>query len=226
MGLSLSLTGSVWAWGWNGSGQLGDGTRVAHSSPVLVVGGHSFVEVVGGDDHSLARKADGSVWAWGWNGSGQLGDETRDSHSSPVLVVGAHSFVEVAGGYLHSLARKADGSVWAWGYNYYGQLGDGTADARSSPVLVVGGHSFVEVAGGGYNHSLARKADGSVWAWGYNGNGELGDGTTDHRSSPVLVVGGHSFVEVAGGGSHSLARTRSTWGHCPSAPKCKPRWSG
>jgi alpha-tubulin suppressor-like RCC1 family protein len=137
--LTIKNDGSVWTWGNNPSGQLGDNSTVNKSSPVLVVGSHSFVEIVGGGSHSIARKSDGSVWTWGYNTYGQLGDNSTVSKSSPVAVVGSHSFVEVTSGANHSLARKSDGSVWTWGYNLYGQLGDNSTVSKSSPVLVVGG---------------------------------------------------------------------------------------
>jgi len=203
--------GSVWCWGSNADGQLGDNTTYTKYSPVLVVGEHSFVEISLKDYFVLARKADGSVWGWGNGGAGNLGNNAVDAQSSPVLAVGNHNFVEISAGVAFSLARKADGSVWSWGDNTLGNLGDNTVTSKSSPVLVVGSHSFVEISANKTNISgsvvsLARKADGSVWAWGYNEYGMLGDNTIVYKSSPVLVVGNHSFVEISAGGEHSLAR--------------------
>ncbi len=191
--------------------------------------------------HSLALKADGTVWAWGYNGQGQLGDGTTTERTTPVQVVGLTDVVAIAAGIGPesdadrasgwSLAVKADGTVWAWGDNTYGKLGDGTTTSRSTPVQVVGpggagfltdviavaaGGGNTPFTGGGVGHSLALKADGTVWAWGYNLQGQLGDGTTTHRNTPVQVVGPGGIgvlseitAIAAGGGSqpggHSLA---------------------
>jgi len=112
--VALKPTGEVWAWGYNLYGQLGNQTRTNASSPVLVVGGHSFIEVAGGYYHTLARKANGEVWAWGYNVSGQLGNLTTTSYSSPVLVVGSHVF--------QTLSNKSwlDDLSLVWGPGWFG----------------------------------------------------------------------------------------------------------
>jgi len=211
-----SLDGSCWAWGYNIYGQIGDNTQINRSSPVSVVGGHSFVQVTGFNNHSLALKKNGEIWAWGDDEYGQLGNNSGSADKvSPVSVVGSHSFIKIAGGFYHSLAIKSsDGSCWTWGQNNYSQLGDQTGANRSSPVSVVGGHSFTEIAGG-YIHSLGLKSsNGSCWAWGDNSVGTLGNNSTTSTSSPVSVVGGHSFIAIAGGWQYSLALKAdgSCWG--------------
>lgn len=198
----LKADGSAWSWGTNFRGELGNnewGTLNSRSSPVSVVGGHSFVDISGdwGAQHALARKADGTVWSWGRNARGGLGDATSfNSRSSPVSVVGGHSFIQIAAADDISYALKADGSVWAWGQNFSGALGDNTGTDRSSPVSVIGGHSFVEITAAGSKGGVARKADGTVWTWGPNNVGRCGDGTIANRSSPVSVLGSHSFTQV------------------------------
>lgn len=217
--IALKADGSAWTWGVNFSGELGDGTVVRKSSPVAVIGGHSFVEISATDTGSYALKADGSVWSWGANSAGYLGDNTTVAKSSPVAVVGGHSFVSLSG----TLALKSDGSAWGWGINNSGEIGDGTVGAKSSPVPVIGGHRFVQVSKSmGNGFVIALKADGSAWGWGYNTYGELGDGTTLPKSSPVPVIGGHTFVNVkagrasAGTGTPSIATKSNasawTWG--------------
>ena len=96
--LTLKSNGQVWSWGLNDYGQLGDNTLLDKSSPILVVGSHSFVELSAGFSHTIARKSNGEVWSWGYNSFGQLGDNTTESKSSPILVVGSHSFVEIFAG--------------------------------------------------------------------------------------------------------------------------------
>jgi alpha-tubulin suppressor-like RCC1 family protein len=204
--LALKADGSAWAWGINTTGQLGDGTIINKSSPVSVVGGHSFVEINGGGSQVIALKADGSAWTWGGNGAGQLGVNNILNTSAPVSVVGGHSFIQVAAGGNTTMALKADGSVWCWGDAANGRLGDNTVVAKSSPVSIVGGHSFVDISAGSL-HFAARKANGEVWTWGTNvgNNGQLGDNTVISRSSPVSVVGGHSFTKIFAGGNNNLA---------------------
>ena len=140
-------------------------------------------------NRSAGLKANGEVWCWGRATVGQLGDNTQINKSSPVSVVGAHSFVAISAGGLHSAGLKANGEVWCWGSSTtYGQLGDNTATNKSSPVSVVGAHSFVAISLGLF-HSAGLKANGEVWCWGDAGYGQLGDNALTDKSSPVLVVG-------------------------------------
>jgi alpha-tubulin suppressor-like RCC1 family protein len=192
---TLDNNQNAWGWGDNAYGQLGNQSRTASSSPVLVVGNHKFIDVSSGGRHVMGLKGNGEVWCWGDGTSGVLGDNTATSKSSPVLVVGSHSFIKILSELTSCFALKANGEIWAWGYNGAGGLGDNSTTTRSSPVLVVGAHSFIYIAcarqGG-----AGLKADGQVWTWGLNTNGQLGDQTTTNKSSPVLVVGSHSFIAL------------------------------
>ena len=116
-GLAVKKDGTVWAWGDNYFGQLGDGTTQRRDTPVKVSGLAGVAAVAAGSGHSLAVKKDGTVWAWGSNVSGELGDGTTQNRRTPVPVSGLTDVVAVAAGYHHSLALKSDGSVWMWGYN-------------------------------------------------------------------------------------------------------------
>jgi prepilin-type N-terminal cleavage/methylation domain-containing protein len=202
--IGLRADGTVWTWGYNNYGQLGDGTITNESKPIQVNGLNNIVAIAAGASHSLALKNDGTVWSWGRNGDGQLGDGTTIEKHTPVQVSGISNVTAIAAGGYHSLAVKNDGTAWTWGTNGNGQLGDGTATLRTSPVQV-SGLSNVTAVSGGYDFSIALKNDGMVYAWGYNGYGELGDGTTTQRNTPVQVSGLGNTTAIAAGYVHSLA---------------------
>ncbi|MGW5127729.1 RCC1 domain-containing protein, partial [Streptomyces sp. NPDC004069] len=205
----------VLAWGDNGGGELGDGTTMSRDTPVRVCAPGqtapctrflSHVAIAAGTDHSLGLRRDGTVLAWGDNAFGELGDGTTTNRDTPVRVCApgrtapcTRSLTDVAAvdaGTNHSLALRRDGTVLAWGDNAGGQLGDGTTMNRDTPVRVcapgqtapctrfLAGVVAISAHGG---HSMALLRDGSVLAWGNNGSGQLGDGTTTNRDTPVRV---------------------------------------
>jgi len=214
-GLALERNGTVWAWGRNFYGQLGDGTTTDRLEPVQVQGLPGIVAAGAGLCHSLALDGNGAVWAWGWNGNGQLGDNSTTDRGSPMQVPGLTGVAAIAAGWFHSLALRSDGTVWAWGSNTSGQLGDGTTTQRLLPVQVQGLSGVVAIAAGTH-HGLAIRNDGTVWAWGSNSMGQLGDGSGVSRATPGQVSGPTGAVAVAGGAVHSLALTRDgkvwAWG--------------
>lgn len=212
--LALSGDGTVWASGFNGHGQLGDGTTETRTTPVQVSGLAGVVKITAGDAHSIAVKRDGSVWAWGSNAVGQLGDGTTTDRFTPVQVRSLSGVAAVAGGKLHSLALKDDGTVWAWGRNEVGQLGEGMELAPVSGLgpIAVGGVTGVAKIAAGDVHSLVLKDDGTVLAWGANDYGQLGDGTQTSwafggRSKPMPVSELSGVVAIAGSDRLSLAVT-------------------
>ena len=208
--MALKLAdGAVWGWGTGSSGELGEATvAVNRSSPVSVVGNHSFTRVACGGSFNVAVKAnDGSCWAWGLGATGQLGQgSSAVSRSSPVSVVGAHSFDKISCGVSHTVAIKSNnGTAWMWGGNSNGQLGDSSTTTRSSPVSVVGAHSFGNISAGSFHASGLKSDNGTAWCWGQNNSGQLGDGSATNRSSPVSVVGDHSFDKISAGNTFTLA---------------------
>lgn len=187
--LALKSNGTVWAWGINSNGQLGDGTESDRNTPVQVSGLNAVTAIAAGPNHSLALKSDGTVWAWGWNIAGQLGNGTNTASNIPVWVSGlGTNILGLGAGDVHSLVLLSNGAVMSWGYNNSGQLGDGSNTTRPGPVTVNSLSNCVR-ATRGLNHSLALKSDGTVWTWGKNSKGQLGDGTTKYRNTPVQVVG-------------------------------------
>ena len=188
--LALRSDGTVWAWGLNQDGRLGDGTNTDSSTPVQVKDPNEptgylsgVTAIAAGGSHNLALKDDGTVWAWGSNTggqeqkiSGQLGNDTYASSNTPVKVSDLGGVEAISAGGSYSLALKDDGTVWAWGNNEFGQLGDGTNTDSSTPVQVSDLDGVKGIAAGGA-HSLALKDDGTAWAWGANPYGQLGNGT-------------------------------------------------
>jgi len=186
--LAEKSDGTVWAWGDNQSGELGNGTFFYGTNrPVQVVGLTNPVVITGGGFYSAALMGDGTVRTWGNNTSGQCGDGTTNNHSLWVQVAGLSNIVSLSGGWTHVLAIKSDGTAWAWGDNSQGEIGNGASQTRQSvPAQVVGLSNVVAVSGGDAS-SLARLADGTVWTWGYNAYGQLGIGSSDSMAHPLPV---------------------------------------
>jgi PKD repeat protein len=204
--LALKSDGTVAAWGNNFFGQLGDGTYSNSLTPVSVSGLTGITSIAAGANHALARRNDGTVWAWGYNTYGQLGNGTVNSNV-PIQTTGLSGMTAVGAGANHSVALKSDGTVWAWGYNYYGQLGNGTSGSGTNSNVPgqVSGLSNVTAISAGYYFNLALKGDGTVWAWGYNYNGQLGDGTTTMRTTPIQVGGLTNVTAISAGYAGCLA---------------------
>ncbi|SPE52188.1 hypothetical protein SBV1_1460008 [Verrucomicrobia bacterium] len=206
--LAAKSTGTAWAWGANVFGGLGDGTTTERLTPVQVKNLAEVSAVSAGFGHSLALNYDGTVCAWGYNSNGQLGDGTTVNKTVPVRVPGLTNVVAISAACASSYALRNDGTVWAWGNNSFGELGDGTTTQRLSPVVVPSLVGVTNIGSGCWAyHCLAICSNGTVWAWGWNNCGQLGDGTTYNRSTPVQVTNLPAATAVAAGGYHSLALT-------------------
>ena len=175
--------GTLWAWGSNAYGQLGDGTNTDTAIPVQVGTSPDWKVLSTGDGHSAGIRTDGTLWTWGNNGNGRLGDGTTTNRNAPVQIGTGFSWTTVSMGEYFTVALRSDGTLWACGINDLGQLGDGTTVDKLSLTQEVGTNSdWVGVTAGG-NHMIGRKADG-LWAWGQGSYGQLGDG---HRWFPTPV---------------------------------------
>ncbi|MGE5329012.1 MAG: hypothetical protein ACM3KR_05875 [Deltaproteobacteria bacterium] len=254
--LVLKKDGTVWSWGYNGSGQLGNGAGKYLSYAVRIPSLSGVGAISAGSSHSLALKKDGTLWAWGDNSSGELGNNSTNSSSTPIQINGINNINKISAGCLFTLALKNDGTVWAWGDNTYGQLGDNSTINKLLPVQIALPNSVTAIYAGiyngmvlkndetlwtcgdnrfkqlgfvggeiqssstpvkassltnikniaaGANHYLFLKNDKTVWSYGINSSGQLGNGSTDANMSPALVNGLNNVKAVAAGSAHSLA---------------------
>ena len=193
LSLALDGAGNVWAWG---QGALGNGTPLATSrfTPVQVAGLTGVTAIAAGEGYALALKSDGSVWAWGGNVNGRLGDGTIVDRLGPVATLLTSQITAIVAGDQNGLALRSDGVVLSWGINETGQLGSGSSSPgfRPQPAPVINLTGVVAIdfgSGGALGHGMALKSDGTVWSWGWNSNGQLGNGTTASSTSPVQVTG-------------------------------------
>jgi len=232
----VTLTSTLWAWGANGSGTIGDGTTNNRSSPVLIAG--YTPKIVGGRHNLLASDGNSTIWSWGSNNVGSVGDGTTNLASSPVIV--RTGVTSTAAGTITNVAQfipgpsvyvsstpsllgylDANGYAWVWGSNSYGQLGMGSTNLQSSPISVQGGHTWKQLYAGDRN-CLALDTSNYAWAWGHPTLcPSIGDGTTAYRSSPVSIIGNRQFTQLSFGTWNSALDTNSyawSWGYIGTYP--------
>jgi alpha-tubulin suppressor-like RCC1 family protein len=217
---AVKTDGTLWVWGYNFYGQLGNNTTLTRSTPVTIFSGATnWKQVACGKNHTASVRNDGTLWSWGRNNGGQLGtSDTTDRSTPTVSYNGTADWIQVSCGYSHTSAIKADGTLWTWGDNSLGQLGTYDLTTRCTPVTTYAGETnWKQVACGNY-HTAAIKTDGTLWIWGTNSAGQLGTSDTTDRSTPVTTFsGGTNWKQVACGTDFTLAikadGTLWTWGN-------------
>ncbi|KPA12209.1 BNR repeat domain protein, partial [Candidatus Magnetomorum sp. HK-1] len=216
--IALESNGTVWTWGKNEAGQLGNGSSGTNlSSAYHMLNFSDVTAIAAGGNHNLALKSDGSVWAWGDNSRAQLGDNTITNRSTPVQVLDSNAtgyledIIAIAAGSTHSMALKSDGTVWVWGENSQGQAGQGSTGTTYfyTPIQVMGidGIGYlgdIEAIAAGEGHNIALTSEGNVVAWGSNADGQLGDNSYTNRYYPVLVYDLTDVQSIDAGNSHNI----------------------
>ena len=205
--VALKNDGSLWTWGDNYYGQLGNGTVEDGYTPTMVNSDLGWMSVAAGSSHTVALKADGSLWTWGDNYFGQLGNSKDEYSYTPIKVDFGNEWKAVVAGDIHTTAVKADGTMWAWGDDGYGQLGIGENTNECitdeygmycpTPVQVpFDDLAFVSTGSTSY-HVAAVKADGSLWMWGANWDGQLGDGSRSDDGSdlPIMIIPPTDYIQ-------------------------------
>ena len=224
---------TVSCWGYNIHGRLGDGTTTDRHSPVPVdtsgvLNGVTLTQVSTGGFHTCALSSEGKAYCWGSNTYGQLGDGTITDRHSPVAVdtsgaLNGVTLTHISTGNHHTCALSSDGKAYCWGSNSSGRLGDGTTTNRHTPVAVdtsgaLNGVTLTHISTG-FQHTCAVASTGKAYCWGFNSDGQVGDGTTTNRHSPVAVdtsgaLNGATLTQASAGGFHTCALSSTGIAYC------------
>ena len=211
--------GQLWCWGQNFSGEVGDGTTTERHAPIRVGTGTDWNSVTAGQEHSCGTRAGGQLWCWGDNFFGQFGDGGALATSSVPVRTGTGTDWTVAAGRLHTCGIRTHGDLFCWGANNAGQTGDGSgpigpfAQFRTTPVHTGVPTDWDAISAGG-DHTCGVSQDKSLWCWGQNGNGQIGDGTTTDRPSPVRISPFNDWTDVAAGDFHTCAIEQNAFLRC------------
>ncbi|MFH2008297.1 MAG: hypothetical protein ABI333_17060 [bacterium] len=202
----LRRDGTVWCWGCNSEGELGDGTQTSREAPTKAVGLSSVVDIAAGQYHSCAVRSNGTVWCWGANFSGQLGDGSTQYRATPAQAVGLTGCTRIAADQNHTCA-VCGGEAWCWGERDWNE-------SSPIPTPVSGLPAPVVELGTGWYHSCAALDNGTAWCWGLNYSGQLGDGTTTDSATPVQIVGVTDVATVSAYEQGSCALNSNGTGWC------------
>ncbi len=211
--IAVKTDHTLWAWGRNDHGQLGDGSTDDRKDPVAVEADKRWLKAAAGGSHALAIDTDGKLWAWGSNRYGQLGDGSKTDRKRPVMIGGDHNWSAVAAGDEHSLAIRDDGTLWSWGQNVAGKIGDGTTLTRTLPKRIGFDNDWSMIACGD-NYSLALKRDGTLWSWGQNEFGQIGQSAKVVTPEPSRIGKSDQWIRIAAAGetSFALRKDGTLWG--------------
>ncbi len=207
---AIKTDGTLWTWGYGGSGRLGNASTVSVSTPVTTfAGGTNWKQVRAGSNHTAAIKTDGTLWTWGNGGNGRLGNASTVSVSTPVTTFAGGTNWKQVGTFSDTMVSiKTDGTLWTWGYGLNGRLGNAVISGDTSTPITTfaGGTNWKQVSGGG-SHTAAIKTDGTLWLWGPGGaDGALGNAQVTNRLTPVTTfAGGTNWKQVSSGDSCTVA---------------------
>lgn len=210
---ALDTSGSAYCWGRGANGANGDGTTTQRNTPRAVAGGHTFTMISTGRLYACGIKDDNTAWCWGYNNYGQLGDGSSTNRTSPRAVTGGHNFKYIAAGEFATCAIKTDDTIMCWGRGTYGNLGNASTSNRNYPVAINTAQTFSDVVVGEHHACAISATDSTRWCWGYNGNRQLGDGTTTQKTSPIQI-GSETWSSVSAGYQHSCGITSDGVGMC------------
>jgi len=196
---AIKKDGSLWTWGWNVSGQIGDGTQIDRILPVNIEASHKWLKVGGGWAFTLALRDDGTIWGWGSNAHGQLGSNNFSNFLVPIQIGSDIDWSDISANWSFCLALKKNATLWSWGRNVNGELGLGIASSDTCILPHQVGHdkdwAFIAT---GCSFSFGIKKDATLYGWGSDINGQLGDNSTNEENGPEQIGNDHNWIMVSG----------------------------